>query len=169
MKMPMFESLAILTAAGIVACLSLGIISCGGGDESNESELSKCQEGMTCDWICADHDQDPFTDCILGHVCGYSQFAVSPGCQTVTHSNGTSSCSSCNPNANVVGASLQTPGQCPRVVHHSSTYETPGCWFDTCLFGACWHDCFFWCGSCYTTDEWDEVVYDPEPPFGGCP
>lgn len=150
------------TLALAVAGLLFAGASCG--DESDV--VGPCEASRFCsqqyiaeldrlEWMCLD-TLDP-----------------NSGCETINHANGTSSCGACNPNANVVSASLQTPGQCATYVYHSNTYETPGCWFNACLpwpaDDVCWHDCFFWCGPCYTTDEWYELVYVPEPPFGGCP
>jgi hypothetical protein len=165
--MKTFASRVVIQTIAIAGLLFAGS-SCGGG----EDVVGPCEAAKSCGQVCLDLDLDPMTPCELQFMC-QPTFDPNSGCQTVEHWDGGSSCGACNPNANIVSASLQTAGQCATVVHHSSTYETPGCWFDMCapwpFDDECWHDCFFWCGSCYTTDEWDEIVYVPEPFFGGCP
>lgn len=167
-------SASMVISLSVAASLLFGGVSCG--NVSTQDVYGSCEAGRVCGEVCLDLDQDPMTECTLSKICQDSVDSNS-GCQAVNRADGTSSCGICKPNATVVNASLQTPGTCPTVVHHSSPpYETPGCWFNWCLpwpaDDVCWHDCWIGChieGTCYSTDEWDEVVYVPEPFYGGCP
>jgi hypothetical protein len=149
---------------------------------------------FTCLLLVGVSCSDTKSECVPGRWCngGIQCQDGSPdsGCETIYTTlfgikiadDSWISCGRCNPNPIVhhasfqVGASLETAGTCPRNVHHSVSVENPGCWFNWCLpwpwDDECWHDCYLGCsieGTCYHDVGWDEVVYDPEPFYGGCP